>query len=121
MKKLFAVLFSITVFVALNITLSAQDRQIARKYLPNNSVESIKFVQSDELKGILTSAVNDTLKDFADKGLKSNEIAATLIDMRLPDKLARADYRGNEQIYPASVVKMFYMATLFRQIEDGKV
>ena len=32
-----------------------------------------------------------------------------------------ADIRGEEKIYPASVVKMFYMTALFQQIENGKV
>jgi beta-lactamase class A len=35
--------------------------------------------------------------------------------------LKMAEVRGDERIYPASVVKMFYMAALERQLEDGKV
>lgn len=70
---------------------------------------------------VLQSAIKKTLKDFESKGLKPEEIAATLIDMRNPENLAGVNYRGEAQIYPASVVKMFYMANLHRQIEDGKV
>ncbi|MGI8668765.1 MAG: serine hydrolase [Aridibacter sp.] len=121
MKKLFTVLFCITVFVSCNQVLSAQDRQIAKKYLPKKVDNSIKFVHSDKLQSILDSAVNKTLEDFEKRGLKPNELAITLINLQNPDNLITANYRGNEQIYPASVVKMFYMATLFRQLEDGKV
>ncbi len=121
MKKLYTVLFCLTVFAVSSVYLSAQDRQIAKKYLPQKNVESVKFIQSDKLQSLLDSAVNETLKDFANKSLKPDEIAATLIDLRSAEKYAKADYRGNEQIYPASVVKMFYMAALFRQLEDGSV
>lgn len=69
----------------------------------------------------MDSAVNETIKDFEVKGLKPNEVAATLVDLRKSDELLTANYRGDERIYAASVVKMFYMAALFRQLEDGKV
>ncbi|MEO6656548.1 MAG: serine hydrolase [Pyrinomonadaceae bacterium] len=76
---------------------------------------------SSELQTILDSAVAGTLSTFAPKGFKTEEIAATLIVLRDPSHFKMAEVRGGEPIYPASVVKMFYMAALERQLEDGKV
>ena len=53
--------------------------------------------------------------------VKSSDVAATLIDLRHPNELQSASFRGGERIYPASVVKMFYMTALERQLEDGKL
>ena len=76
---------------------------------------------SPALQIILNNAVNETLATFASKGFKPDEIAATLIDLRDPNKFQMAEVRGNQRIYPASVVKMFYMAALERQLEDNKI
>jgi beta-lactamase class A len=65
--------------------------------------------------------VNGVVNSFSKQGIKHEEIAATVIDLRDPAKMKWADYRGEEKIYPASVVKMFYMAALERQLEDKKV
>jgi beta-lactamase class A len=61
------------------------------------------------------------LRSYPDGGFKSEDIAATLIDLRDPKQLRWANVRGDESIYPASVVKMFYMAALEQQLQDGKV
>src|SRR4029078_2637382 len=44
-----------------------------------------------------------------------------LIDLRDPAHLKWADVRGEQSIYPASVVKMFYLVALHQQLQDGKV
>ncbi len=79
------------------------------------------IINSAELQVVLNAAVGETLTTFASKGLKPADVAATIIDVRDPNRLKMAEIRGNEPIYPASVVKMFYMAALERQLEDGKV
>ena len=76
---------------------------------------------SAELQTILNAAVAETFAAFEAKGFKAEEVAATIIDVRDPKHLKTAEIRGNERIYPASVVKMFYMAALERQLEDGKI
>jgi beta-lactamase class A len=78
-------------------------------------------IQTNSLQGILDRAVAETLKDFAAKGVKADNIAASVIDLTDPSKPVYADFRGNERIYPASVVKMFYMVALERWLEDGRV
>lgn len=76
---------------------------------------------SETLQKILDSAVARTLENFARQGLKPEELAATLVDLRDPDRPTSASYRGAERIYPASVVKMFYLAALHRWLEDGRL
>jgi beta-lactamase class A len=76
---------------------------------------------SPDLQTILSVAVNEMLASFAAKNFKAEEVAATLIDLRDPGKFKMAEVRGGARIYPASVVKMFYMAALERQLADGKV
>ena len=74
-----------------------------------------------DLQTLLNNAVSETINSLNSKGFKPEEAAATLIDLRDPAHLKMAEVRGNERIYPASVVKMFYMAALERQLEDSKV
>ncbi len=73
---------------------------------------------STELQSILAQAVAEVTAKHA---FKPNEIAATLIDLRDPAGLKMAEVNGKLKLYPASVVKMFYMAALHRQLEDGKI
>lgn len=74
---------------------------------------------SPELESLLRNAVSETLS--ANSGFKPEEIAATIIDLRRADDVRWADVGGENRIYPASVVKMFYMAALERQLQDGKI
>ena len=79
------------------------------------------IVADSGLSDVLSTTIESTLMVFAAKGLKREEISATLIDMSDPKQLKSASFRGNDQMYTASVVKMFYMAALERQLEDGKI
>lgn len=76
---------------------------------------------SEKLQSVVDAAVQTTLKKFADKKLGTNELAVTLIDLRDAEKPVQASYRGGEQIYPASVIKMFYLVAAHRWMEDGKL
>lgn len=56
--------------------------------------------------------------------LKDEELAVTLIDLTnasATNGSSAASYRGDVAIYPASVVKMFYMVAAHRQLQDGKL
>src|ERR1051325_7038489 len=77
--------------------------------------------QSAALQSLVDAAVQKTLETFAAKKLGSNELAVTLIDLRDPRNPGLASYRGNEQIYPASVIKLFYLVAAHRWLEDGKL
>ncbi|MEO8649594.1 MAG: serine hydrolase [Acidobacteriota bacterium] len=76
---------------------------------------------SIELQTILNDSIAKVLNAFPARGFKVDDIAATLIDVRDPSQLRWANFSGERQIYPASVVKMFYMTALERQLEDGKL
>src|SRR5688572_16398944 len=76
---------------------------------------------SEKLQSVVDSAVQTTLTKFADKKLGTNELAVTLIDLRDAEKPVQASYRGGEQIYPASVIKLFYLVAAHRWMEDGKL
>jgi beta-lactamase class A len=73
------------------------------------------------LQNVVDEAAQSALRAFAAKGLRPEQLAVTLIDMRDPNNLRQADYRGEEKIYPASVVKMFYLAATHRWLQDGKL
>jgi len=68
----------------------------------------------------LNRAVADTRAEFTSPALKPEQLAVTVIDLRGPAPV-RADYRGEERIYPASVIKLFYLAYAHRQMEDGQL
>ena len=50
--------------------------------------------------------------------LKTNQLAVTAIDLTGTNV---ASFRGDAPIYPASVVKLFYLAAAHRGLEDGKI
>lgn len=76
---------------------------------------------SEHLQALLDDTVRKTLDKFADKKLQTNQLAVTLIDLRDPRQPQRASYRGAAPVYPASVVKLFYLAAVHRWLEDGKL
>jgi beta-lactamase class A len=79
------------------------------------------LADSAQLQAILTQSVNEVVSSYPAGSFKPSELAATLIDVRDPANLRWANVNGEQKIYPASVVKMFYMAALERQLEDGKI
>lgn len=72
-------------------------------------------------QGLVDEAARVTLAKFADKKLSESQLSITLIDLRNPQNPVTASYRGNERIYPASVVKLFYFAAVHRWLEDKKI
>jgi beta-lactamase class A len=73
------------------------------------------------LQALVNEAAQITLKKFADKNLKENQLSITLIDLRDPQSPVTASFRGHERIYPASVVKLFYLAAVHQWLEDKKI
>jgi len=88
---------------------------------PPKNYNPLVTKSSPQLQTLLDSAVGDTIKQFSAKNLKSENVAATLIDLRDWQNPTTASVRGEEKIYSASVVKMYYMTALYQQIQDGKV
>lgn len=73
------------------------------------------------LQSLVDEAARKTLEKFADKKLEEKQLSITLIDLRDPAHPSQASFRGNERIYPASVVKLFYLAAAHRWLEDKKI
>src|SRR3977135_56519 len=73
------------------------------------------------LQLLVNRAPQAALDRFADKKLEATQLSITLIDLRDPQHPAQASFRGNERIYPASVVKLFYLAAAHRWLEDKKI
>ena len=76
---------------------------------------------SPRVQAMVDRAAKTAFEKFAPSKLQTNELAITLVDLRNPEKPERGRYRGGEQIYPASVVKLFYLAAAHQWMEDGKL
>jgi beta-lactamase class A len=81
----------------------------------------LKMESSHNLESILWRSISEVVNFNPDRKFKADEIAATLIDLRDPHNIRWASVNGEARLYTASVVKMFYMAALHRQLEDGKI
>jgi beta-lactamase class A len=82
---------------------------------------SLEFKSSPPLQTVVDRAANETLAKFAATKLETNQLAITFVDLRDRDKPEWASFRGGEQVYPASVVKLFYLVAAHRWLEDGKL
>src|SRR5688500_255085 len=73
------------------------------------------------LQDLVNQAAKTTIERFADKKLREDQLSITLIDLRDPKRPVTASFRGNERIYPASVVKLFYLVAAHRWLEDKRI
>ena len=113
--RLSAVL-SVSIFV-----LGAFDAYSQNEILRASGYAPIEMEASPELQSILSRSVTEVISSYPEGKFKTDEIAATLIDLRDPKHIRWANIGGDRKIYPASVVKMFYMAALQQQLQDNKV
>src|SRR4051812_1031259 len=61
-------------------------------------------------------AAEQTLKDFPK--LTADNLAIGIVDVTKPATIDRADWHGDVPFYPASVVKLYIMAEVFRQKKE---
>jgi len=86
------------------------------------AAEQSDFARGDaSLQRIVDDAVAATFRQFASNKLQTNHLAVTLVDLRDAQQLKRASFRGGVPIYPASVVKLFYLAAAHHWMEEGKL
>ena len=83
--------------------------------------ESVIPAPSDRLNEIAQNAVRSAQKQFANLNIKDDEIAVTIVDLRDPQHVTAGSYRGDAGFYPASVVKLFYLAAAEQWLEEGKL
>jgi hypothetical protein len=80
-----------------------------------------RAAQSERLQRVVDEAAREALARFGPAGLQEKQLAFTLIDLTDPRRMERASFRGAEPIYPASVVKLFYLVAAHRWLEDGRL
>ena len=103
---------ALIVVAALSISAHSQQR---------NSFARAEVAPADSLQQLVNDAAHDALEKFADKKLSESQLSITLIDLRDPQHPLTGSFRGNERIYPASVVKLFYLVAVHRWLEDKKI
>ncbi len=99
----------------------AQKPGPSNEIVPPKSYKQPVFEASPQIESVLVSAVSESLKGPVLDKFKPEEISATLIDLSDPAHLKLGQLAGSQRMYPASVVKLFYLAALARQLEDGKI
>ena len=80
---------------------------------------TFSFGANVKLQEALDRAARETRAEFE---LKPAELAVTVVDLRSPtSEMAMASIRGDARIYPASVVKLFYLEAAHRWMEEGRI
>lgn len=104
--------FSLIALVVLSISARSQQR---------HSFATTPSARADSLQQLVNEAAQAALTKFADKRLTESQLSITLIDLRDSQHPVTASFRGNERVYPASVVKLFYLVAVQRWLEDRKI
>ena len=121
MKRIF--FFSALFFSALGVLLLAAPFSVAAKTqdAKKRPAPWSPPAASPRLQKIVDDAARAALERFKEKGLTEKNLAVTLVDLTDPVHAEQASFRGAEPIYPASVVKLFYLAAAHRWMEDGRL
>jgi beta-lactamase class A len=69
----------------------------------------------------LDRTVRAVQTEFSAPQLKPTQLAITVIDLRQPQVPLRVDYRGAERFYPASVIKLFFLAYTHHLLAAGRL
>src|SRR5919197_817980 len=85
------------------------------------SAQLTQSAASPRLQKIVDDAARAALERFKDKGFAEKNLAVTLIDLTDPRRVEQASFRGAAPIYPASVIKLFYLVAAHRWMEDGRL
>lgn len=114
-KTLTFILLGCLFCLAVASSVSAQNQNSNAKATPLNT-------QPDAaLQELVNKAAQTALTKFKDKNLQESNLAITLINLSDPQHPTQASFRGTEGIYPASVVKLFYLVMAHHLLEEGKI
>ena len=109
--------FLLLMALLLRLSVSGQAQQsFVAGSNPSNSTP-----RATTLQELVNEAAHAALTKFADKKLTEAQLSITLIDLRDAQHPVTASFRGNERVYPASVVKLFYLVAVHRWLEDKRV
>src|SRR5436305_15248787 len=106
--------FVLTPILLMALSISALSQQ-------RNSLAVVGNSRARSLQDLVNEAAHTALTKFADKKLTESQLSITLIDLRDQQHPAMASFRGHERVYPASVVKLFYLVAVHRWLEDKKI
>ncbi|HKP37646.1 MAG TPA: serine hydrolase [Pyrinomonadaceae bacterium] len=87
----------------------------------SNATAGTGSPEGANIQELVDQAAQAALAKFADKKLTPAQLSISLIDLRDPKHPRAASFRGNERVYPASVVKLFYLVAVHRWLEDRKI
>jgi beta-lactamase class A len=76
---------------------------------------------SARLQSLVDEAVRVALARFAPQKLEAAQLAVSVVDLQNPAHPETAGYRGGEQVYPASVIKLFYLVAAHAWMEAGQL
>jgi hypothetical protein len=113
---------ALTFALAFGLLCSLSSAVTSARRKSGRAANKIEHAHADAaLQEIVNEAARTALERFKDKKLEEKQLSITLIDLRDSQRPVQASFRGNEPIYPASVVKMFYLVMAHRLMEDGKL
>lgn len=69
------------------------------------------FPKDPSIETKLRFAAEATLKAYPK--LKADDLAISVVDLTSPSTISRGDYHGDVPFYPASVIKLFFMADVY--------
>ncbi len=70
---------------------------------------------------LVNDIANEVLSEFANTRLQANDLAISLVDFTDTNSFEIAHFRGDEPIYPASIVKLFYLVAAQQWLENNKI
>src|SRR5205823_6426347 len=118
-KGIIMIRFRMALILSLILSLSLTTH--AQRFLGLTKSPPVATARAATLQSLVNDAAHAALSKFADKKLEEKQLSITLIDLRDPQHPVEASFRGNERIYPASVVKLFYLVAAHRWLEDKKI
>jgi predicted amidohydrolase YtcJ len=93
---------------------------VSSAFAQSLSQQGLQSQDQDHLDTLIRNVVDATVQKFGAGGLSAEKIALTIIDLNDREHPLWASHRGKEQTYPASVVKLFYLAAAHHQIATGE-
>ncbi len=120
-KFLFKCCLLMAVPVFFTVVGVAQKQQARVSSTRNANASAHTTTPTRALQPLVDEAARVVLQKFADKKFQEQNLAITLVDLTDAAHPLQASFRGQEPIYPASVVKLFYLVAAHRQLEDNKL
>ncbi len=103
------------------VVASGQKKPALPLMWPSEAASQKRAAEWAALQSLVDKAAVDTIQKYRDKGLKPTDLAITLVDLRDSNMPKIANFNGEQKIYPASVVKLFYLVAVHQWLQSGKL